>query len=272
MYSGSIISLKDIKFELIKKLNRFLVADLKSKTSSDAFFSLSSEIITFHLLFFMTKIDFTNIERRLSSVFLILLYREVCGYFKTNINNQQLENSQSYHLDENLNLIYTEFGKHDSGFIFESLLTESIIDSRKLLLDKKSGDLLDIKLYIQDNFDDLKKIIEEFNPKITTNKPIYKYDDKQRPINDKNETWKVDEEELPESLKIKLNEVEKNLDDYTYHSLFTLFKIPKGMTEDKFKRLLKDNSVYKKFLKVQPKDGENIKFMIKYELSWYYQY
>ena len=39
------------------------------------------------------------------------------------------------------------------------------------------------------------------------------------------------------------------------------------MTEDKFKRLLKDNSVYKKFLKVQPKDGENIKFMIKYELS-----
>ena len=38
MYSGSIISLKDIKFELIKRLNRFFFADLKSKTSSDAFF------------------------------------------------------------------------------------------------------------------------------------------------------------------------------------------------------------------------------------------
>jgi len=61
---------------------------------------------------------------------------------------------------------------------------------------------------------------------------------------------------LPTYLKIKLKEVEKNLDNHTYHSLFPLFKIPEGMTADKFKKLLKNNKVYKKFLSVQPKEGE----------------
>ena len=257
IYSGSIISLKDIKFELIKGINRFLIVDIKSKSSSIAFFSLKSEIITFNLKSFMNKIDFTNIEKRLTSVFLFLIFHEICGHFKTNINNQ-LENSPSYHLDENLNLIFTLFGIHDSGFIFESLLTGNIISCRKLILDKKSEDLLDIKLYTQDNFNDLKKKIDEFNPKITTINPKFRYDDKKKPANsDDDRESNYDEiKELPEELKIKLKEAEKDLDNSTYHSLFPLFKIPNGMTADEFKNILKNNVVYQKFMKLQPGEGE----------------
>ena len=207
----------------------------------------------------MTKDDFTNIEKRVSSVLLFLIFHEVCGHFKTNINNQNIENSPSYHFDENLNLIYTEFGIQDSGFMYESLLTGNIIDSRKLLLDPKSTQLLDVNLYIQDNFNALKTIIDGFNPKITSNNPKYKYDDKKRPKKDDYETGKVEYDELkklPESLRIELKEAEKNLDNATYHSLFPLFRIPKGMTAEEFKNILEDNVVYQKFLKLQPRKGE----------------
>ena len=63
IYSFSIISLKDIKFELIKRVNRFFFIDLKSKSNCDTFFTLSSELITFNLLSFMDKIDFAILKK-----------------------------------------------------------------------------------------------------------------------------------------------------------------------------------------------------------------
>ena len=73
------------------------------------------------------------------------MFHEICGHFKTNINNQSIENSPNYHFDENLNLIYREFGHEDSGYIFESILTGNIINSRAMLQDIKSEELLDFK-------------------------------------------------------------------------------------------------------------------------------
>ena len=256
IYSGSIISLKDIKFELFKRVNRFFFVDLKTKTETDALFSLSSELITFNLLSFMDKIDFTNIEKRLSSLILFLIFHEVCGHFKTNINNQLIENSPSYHLDENLNLIYRDFGLEDSGFIFESILTGNVIDCNAMLKDPKSEELFDIKLYIQDNFTELQKKIEEFSPNITTNTPKVKYDDKTKKTSDITKTIQTGNDELPQELIDKLNEVEKNLDKYNYNRLYPIFRVPEGMTKQRFKELLKDNVVYKKFLKVLPADDE----------------
>lgn len=52
----------------------------------------------------------------------------------------------------------------------------------------------------------------------------------------------------------RLNEAEKNLNDYNYHSLFPLFEIPQGISRSEFDELLKDNIVYKKFLKCLPSD------------------
>ena len=38
--------------------------------------------------------------------------------------------------------------------------------------------------------------------------------------------------------------------------MFPLFKIPKGISVTKFKELLKDNPVYKKYLRVKPDEDE----------------
>ena len=255
MYSGSIISIKDIKFELVRKISRFFFVDVRTKTNNDAFFSTSCQLVTFNVLSFMDKIDFT-FEKRISAVFLFLIFHEVCGHLKTNINNQAITDSPGHYLDENLNLIYTELSDSDSGFILESILTKNIMNCRLMLSEPKTEDLLDLKLYIQENFDDLKKKVEEFSPKIIIKNPQFKYDDKKKTniINNRDELYET--KELPKSFIDKLKEVEKNLDQYNYHSLYPLFKIPKGMNEAKFKKLLEDNPVYQKYKKSCPKNGD----------------
>ena len=62
--------------------------------------------------------------------------------------------------------------------------------------------------------------------------------------------------ELPKSFRDKLNEAEKNLNKHGYSSLCALFAVPEGIIKDRFKFLLKDNIVYKKFLKSLPSDDE----------------
>ena len=127
-----------------------------------------------------------------------------------------------------------------------------------MLSDPKSEELFDYKLYIQENFNDLQKKIEEFSPAITIKNPITKYDDKKhKKISDNNNNNdKYEIKELPQSFLNKLKEAGKNLDQYNYHSLYPLFKIPEGMSSAKFKALLKDNPVYKKFKNSFPKKGD----------------
>ena len=61
---------------------------------------------------------------------------------------------------------------------------------------------------------------------------------------------------MPKDLRIKIKEAEKDLDNYNYHSLYPSFKIPEGMSVDKFKKILKDNVVYQKFMRSLPGKGE----------------
>ena len=52
---------------------------------------------------------------------------------------------------------------------------------------------------------------------------------------------------MPEDLIKKLEEAEKNIDNYGYRQLYPLFKIPDKMTSEEFDEILKNNLVYKKF-------------------------
>ena len=253
LYSGVIMNVNEIKFELVKNINRFCFINFREKYEAEAEFSLSSKIITFYPLSIDKSSEIIVNSNATPTIFLFLIFHEVCGHLKTNLNN--ITNSPPYHIDENLNLIFTEFNNNDSGFIFESMLIGNAINSENLLANKNSNELFNMQLYIKDNFNDLKKKVNEFNPKITYSKPIRKYLDKKKPkdINEKKEIiYKEKIHKLPESFMEKLKEVEKDLENYNYHSLYPLFKIPNDMSPEEFKELLKDNPVYKKFMKVLP--------------------
>ena len=55
---------------------------------------------------------------------------------------------------------------------------------------------------------------------------------------------------------IKLEEASKNLDEYNYNRLYPIFKIPDNMTSEEFDEILKDNIVYKKFMKIISKNSK----------------
>ena len=253
IYSGVIMNVNEIKFELVKNINRFCFVNFRENHEAEAEFSLSSKIITFYPLSINKSPEIIETSNATPTIFLFLIFHEICGHLKSNLNN--IKNSPSYHIDENLNLIYTDFNNNDSGFIFESMLIGNIINSENLIANKNSNELFNIHYYIKDNFNDLKKKVKEFNPEITYSKPIRKYFDKKKPKGVNEGKEKICEEKihkLPESFMKKLKEVEKNLENYNYHSLFPLFKIPNGMSFEEFKELLKDNPVYQKFMKVLP--------------------
>ena len=253
IYSGSIISLNDIKFELIKTINTFCFVDFDD-INTNANFSLSSEIVTF------CPISFTNYGDDITStqsytIFLFLIFHEVCGHMKTNINN--ITGSPSYHLDKDLNIIYLDMESNDSGFLFECILSGNIINCKAMFQNSSTKELFDIKYYIQDNFNDLRNKINKIGKSIIGNKFTYQnYNDKKRPIkvevDKEKKTNKKEMDQLPKELLDTLSEIEQNLDEYNYHSLFPLFKIPEGMSLEVFQELLKDNPVYKKFKKLLP--------------------
>ena len=145
----------------------------------------------------------------------------------------------------------------DSGFLFECILSGNIINCKAMFQNSSTKELFDIKYYIQDNFNDLRNKINKIGKSIIGNKFTYQnYNDKKRPIkvevDKEKKTNKKEMDQLPKELLDTLSEVEQNLDEYNYHSLFPLFKIPEGMSLEVFQELLKDNPVYKKFKKLLP--------------------
>ena len=249
MYSGSINSLKNIKLELIKGLNRYLYIDTSKKNDADGGFLPNCKIIVFYPYSFFKKEDYKNenIVKKLETAFLFLIFHEMCGHFKTSINNKEM--SPRYYLNSNLQLIFCNFEKADSGSIFETILTNKFIDLKIIVKEENSEDLFDSKYYIQNNFNELREKISKISPKLLYAPKPFTGNIKQKSVSISKED-KKDLKELPESLIKKLKEVEENLDQYNYHSLYYLFRIPDNMTSAEFHELLKDNNVYKKFKKL----------------------
>ena len=254
MYSGTILSLKDIKFELIKTINRFCFINMRNKYPAAATFSPKSKIIAFYPMSYMVDEEFNSPEliKRISTSFLFLIFHELGGHFKTHLNNIIL--SPFHFIDDNLNLIYKEFNKRDSGNIFEYILTGHIINPKKIIKSEGDEELFDLKYYIQPNFNDLKQKLNNLSSNIFEQSISDNTSNKTKKFGkfEKNKKNKI--EKLPDWFMERLNEAEKNLNDYNYHSLFPLFEIPQGISRSKFDELLKDNIVYKKFLKCLPPD------------------
>ena len=163
MYSGTINSLLDIKFEIIKKINRFFfIYNSSNKLANGEFFPNSKIIVFYPQSFISCEKDFEikNIRKRIATAFLFLIFHEFCGHFKTHINNQ---NSPLHYLNNDLNLIILNFKKAESGFLFEHILTNNFIDLKMIIQIDHAEDLFDSKYYIQDNFNELKEKISQLS-------------------------------------------------------------------------------------------------------------
>ena len=250
MYSGTISSLLDIKFEIIKNINRFFFIFNCGNQIADGEFFLNSKIISFYpKSFILAEDDFNkkNIRKIMAAAFLFLFFHEFCGHFKTHINNQD---SSKHYINNDLNLMFLNFKRIDSGFLFEHILTNNYIDLKMVIQVENSEELFDSKYYIQENFNELREKIDKISSTI-----LYIE-------NEKKKFSKISEEKknslkgLPEELIIKLEEASKNLDEYNYNRLYPIFKIPDNMTSEEFDEILKDNIVYKKFMKIISKNSK----------------
>ena len=253
MYSGSIFSLKDIKFELIKNINRFCFINMNKSFNSCATFSPIGKIITFYPMTFMLYEEYQSLElqNKISTAFLFLIFHEICRHFKTHLNNTIL--SPLYFIDDNLNLIiYKEFYKYDSCNIFEYILTGHYINPKSIIKSNDSEKLYDIKYYIQPNFNELKHQLNKLSSNIFDESIFIDNKDKTKVSGKFKGKKNYKNYKLPDRFMKQLSEAEKNLNEYNYHSLFPLFEIPQGISREEFNELLKDNIVYQKFLKVLP--------------------
>ena len=252
IYSGAIYSLKDIKIELYKKMNRFLfINDIESdKKEADGEFFIHSKILAFYPKsffeiekYYVKKDVYKNINKRLQAAFLFLIFHELCGHFKTHINNNKL--SPRHYFNNDLTLILSTFKKVDSGFIFECILANDCIDLSCIIEGEGSEELLDVKYYTQKNFKELNDKINQLSKNVLYG-PESSIDEKKKSKNN-SKGEKSSLKGLPDHLIKKLEEAEKNIDNYGYHQLYPLFKIPENMTSEHFDEILKNNLVYKKF-------------------------
>ena len=256
IYSGAIYSLNDIKIELYKQLNRFLfINDLQpNKIDANGEYFIHSKIIVFYPKSFLNysanKDAYKNINKRLETAFLFLIFHEFCGHFKTHINNNIL--SPKYYLNNDITLVLSTFIKADSGFIFEHVLTNTIIDLKSIIQEENSVDLLNVKYYTQKNFKELNDKIEQLSNNILFEPESSK--DEKKKSKDNSNGEKSSLKGLPDDLIKKLEEAEKNIDNYGYRQLYSLFKIPDNMTLEQFEEILKNNFVYKKFKRIATDD------------------
>ena len=142
MYSGTINSLLDIKFEIIKNINRFFFIFNCGNQIADGEFFPNSKIISFYPKSFILAEDGfnkKNTRKKMATAFLFLFFHEFCGHFKTHINNQD---SSKHYINNDLNLMFLNFKRIDSGFLFEHILTNNYIDLKMVIQVENSEDYL----------------------------------------------------------------------------------------------------------------------------------
>ena len=181
MYSGSILTLNDIKLDKNKNLNRFYLVSYEENHLYDAIYSNSKVTILYYDVntnsLFKDRSPSKDEEKRISSAIMIL-FRELGGHLKIHINNK-IESPRDIFLP-NLNLITLNLKKNDYGFLLEFLLSGDSIEISNFIYSEKSKELLNKNLYLGDNFEKLKNILisigsKTIEKKILSEKDLVKF-------------------------------------------------------------------------------------------------
>ena len=161
MYSGSILTVNDIKLEIYKNLNRFYLISNEDSQLYGAMYKISKVIIIYYKVItnslFENKEPSVDEEKRISSAILIILFHELLGHLKTHINNE-LDSPRKIILPD-LNIFTLDLKKNDSGYLLEFLFVRGSIEVSKFIYSQKSENLLNKDLYLGQNFEELNKIL-----------------------------------------------------------------------------------------------------------------
>ena len=233
MFSGNILDKSSIKLELFHLIHPYLFFE-NSTSKHYAFYSIPFKQMCIDLKLILQTENYGSLsskkKKNLTAAIIFLYFHEFCGHSKTHSNND--EKTPRYIYSQELELINfgDKFDKIDSGFIIEYILTGDSISIETIYNSDNSIKLLNRDLYIKNNFNDLKIILQNI-PHIFENEP--KSDNDSNLFNNSN-----DVEKIIKKYKGKL------LGDRDYFAMS--FKIKKLKEEDKKK--LEKTSFYKSYL------------------------
>lgn len=215
-HSSSLLNVDDIRLELIKNLNRFLLLSFKEgfyEDDSAEYQEESKTTIIYLLSIFKERNDIDNKKyfKIAASVILIHLIHENLGHKKKDINNEKSLTPRT-HNDNNFKSFSLE--EADSGDAIEYLLIEDTFDIELLMLNNDTEKLLDSNLYISNNFEELRKIYngiinkkeERKNETINKVKELENNED----IEEEEEEYIEDKEENEEEENIEEEEEDEN--------------------------------------------------------------
>ena len=161
MYSGSLLSVNDIKIEIYKYLNRFYLISGEENLLYGAIYKNTKVIIIYYQSItnsiFEMKEPSEDEEKRISSAILMVLFHEICGHLKTHINNK-LDSPRSIILP-NFDTVNLNLKQNDSGYLLEFFFVRGLIEVEKFIYSEKSEKLLNKNLYLGKNFLELNNIL-----------------------------------------------------------------------------------------------------------------
>lgn len=256
LHSGTILNLIDIKLELIKNINRFIIfSDKRQQDLEDfAIFEDKSLLVIINLYsFFNNKFEISDNKNinKATCVILFLLFHECLGHQKKNINNEKIKTPRS-HYDTNFKDIIDE--KVDSGIALEKILFGEIIDLKFLMAidDDYIKQLLEPNLYIGKDFSNLRNIFLMINKKVQNDeKENEKNENSQKP-----EKSKIVESSPKKKGIIDNNKEKKKEPNLLLHDLFRIY----SNISDEEKDLLKNDEDYKRFLMLYEKKKNGSSF------------
>ena len=238
MYTGSLLTLNDVKLDFVKNINQFCFLNETKNVDCYAHYCPYTKTIYYNPFTFLQneiylhELQFTN-EASATVVSLFLIFHEICGHLKTGINNDKDTPKKNY--SEDLKIMTNSGILNDSGFIFEKLLSGSTINPIDIMnySDKKEIEsLLNYKIYINKDFEDLRKKMTQIQ---TKGKNSIAFGGKKPKIKGGNSN----------------NDNEYDYSKMNIAQLFGMFsQKPDNMTDAEYNEYLKNNEGYRKLLNI----------------------
>ena len=246
IYSGTILNIKDIQIELFKQSGQFCIIQEGIPNLYGSYWSCARTIFLNPDTIFgkyydkvclayikKDKNSCANIIKRATSSTLFVIFHEITGHLKTHINSLNDSPGQVHLNDKEV-----QMPKPDSGYFFEYIMADNIISCRHFVDSSISEQLLDEKLYLSDNFNELKEKLSQI-----------KY-----ALSPMNVTITKDNEKKVKFLNEKIDDINENYNKMTIDELYVFFS---NLDEEQMKKI-QDSEAYKFFLSFYNEKGKKI--------------